>query len=404
VRATLAAVGEYVPSATVTGFLVLQGADATMSLAWAVLTLGSLAAALLGAIDLQHPLSRLERSMGYLLLVFTLSAALGVDLQRSLLLSVPVLASLLVWILVARSRDGSRGLLPIAMGLVTCAVIQSSLLVLTALRNLDGSPSDWVSDAGAAWLVVPNDIAWMACILPLIAVATRKLTRPVLLVLLAAFLALCILLRSRTGAAVAIMVALAYVALSSNPSPSRSGAGKMFVVAGLSLAVGCIAFGAGSMRARLQLWAAALSIWRDHPWLGVGLHNYVIAYRYYLPTAIVDPRITPWPHSLFLEIAAECGLMGIVAIIFFGVRLFQSYLAVERRGLSRLHCAAFSGLLGVGLLGIVEASLLREWVWVVGALLSALVSADRCENKNNAKTKALVEGTAIGGIRRAPLR
>lgn len=66
---------------------------------------------------------------------------------------------------------------------------------------------------------------------------------------------------------------------------------------------------------RLAHWDAALKMWGDHFWLGVGIGNYEPVYRNY-----ALPR---WPeplghaHNYYLNIAAETGFIGLLAYLFF---------------------------------------------------------------------------------------
>ena len=61
---------------------------------------------------------------------------------------------------------------------------------------------------------------------------------------------------------------------------------------------------------RLAHWQAALDMWRDHLWLGVGLGNYPVIYPLY--------AIGRWrdalghAHNFYLNVAAETGLVGLL--------------------------------------------------------------------------------------------
>lgn len=402
----MTALGKYIAPGTIMLFLALQGADRSMPIGWAALTLGGVLAALFGAIDLQRPLSRIEKGMALAVVGCMLSAAFGMDPKRSLLLSVPMLASLLMWILITRDRRAMSGFLPVAIGLAIAATVQSSLLVLAAIRRPGLTPADWLGDAGAAWLVVPNDIAWIACVLPLWAVMARRRTVVWLPILFVVFLAMCTLMHSRTAAVVAISVALFFAAL--RFSRWRPRAGLWIVTGCIAAGVAFAAFGVASMRARLQLWEAAWSMFLDHPWTGVGIHNFALDYRHYLPpqAELIDPRLTPWPHNLILEIAAECGLIGAIAILFLAGGLVRRGLVLGRTTLAPMHCAAFSGLLGMALLALVEASLLRQWVWLVGTALCALLVIDvpRVQENKNEERQPGNEAAASRRLRRAARR
>ena len=64
---------------------------------------------------------------------------------------------------------------------------------------------------------------------------------------------------------------------------------------------------------RMAHWQAALAMWTDHPWLGVGIGNYAAAYASY--------SVPPWDeplghaHNYYLNIGAETGLVGFLAYV-----------------------------------------------------------------------------------------
>lgn len=88
---------------------------------------------------------------------------------------------------------------------------------------------------------------------------------------------------------------------------------------------------------RLALWQAALGMIQDRPWLGVGIGNYVPVYPAYAVPGWDDPL--GHPHNYYLNIAAETGLLGLLAYLTFwattliyGLRaLFR--VSAEKRGL-----------------------------------------------------------------------
>jgi putative inorganic carbon (HCO3(-)) transporter len=96
---------------------------------------------------------------------------------------------------------------------------------------------------------------------------------------------------------------------------------------------------------RMAHWQSALAMWTDHPWLGVGIGNYEPVYpRYALPL---------WwsplghAHNYYLNIAAEAGLLGLVAyLLLWGVALMVSWLAARRA------CGWYWGI-ALGVLGVV---------------------------------------------------
>ena len=62
----------------------------------------------------------------------------------------------------------------------------------------------------------------------------------------------------------------------------------------------------------------------DHPILGVGTKNYPVFYQEYSRKLGIDPRLeNRSPHSLYVEIAAEQGLVGIFIFSFLIFSVFR---------------------------------------------------------------------------------
>jgi O-antigen ligase len=64
---------------------------------------------------------------------------------------------------------------------------------------------------------------------------------------------------------------------------------------------------------RLNLWRAAANMFADHPLLGVGLDNFLYAYRgrYILDAAWQEPNLNH-PHNILLDFATRLGVLGLV--------------------------------------------------------------------------------------------
>ena len=65
---------------------------------------------------------------------------------------------------------------------------------------------------------------------------------------------------------------------------------------------------------RVNLWRAAVNMAIDHPLLGVGLDNFLYAYRggYILDAAWQEPNLNH-PHNIVLDFATRLGLLGLLA-------------------------------------------------------------------------------------------
>jgi O-antigen ligase len=89
---------------------------------------------------------------------------------------------------------------------------------------------------------------------------------------------------------------------------------------------------------RLNLWRASLNMIGDHPLLGVGLDNFLYAYRgrYIFDAAWRDPNLSH-PHNLFLDFGTRLGLLGLAAglwmLAMLPVNLWRGRPHVSRRWL-----------------------------------------------------------------------
>ena len=103
---------------------------------------------------------------------------------------------------------------------------------------------------------------------------------------------------------------------------------------------------------RLNLWRASLPMIADHPLLGVGLDNFLYAYRgrYILQEAWREPNLNH-PHNILLDFATRLGVLGLLAGTWLFVRLGR-HIQQALRG----HTAE-SFPLAVGLAGALAASL-----------------------------------------------
>lgn len=100
-----------------------------------------------------------------------------------------------------------------------------------------------------------------------------------------------------------------------------------------------------SVLERLAHWQAGWRMFEDHPWLGVGIGNYAVAYPAY--------RLPHWyeplghAHNVFINFLAETGVLGAGAFLAFWL---LTPIMLWRRAHAR-GVAAWASALGVGVLG-----------------------------------------------------
>ncbi|MFQ5613261.1 MAG: O-antigen ligase family protein [Anaerolineae bacterium] len=99
---------------------------------------------------------------------------------------------------------------------------------------------------------------------------------------------------------------------------------------------------------RLAHWLAAIEMWRDHLWLGVGFGNYAAIYPAYAIGRWLDPL--GHAHNYLLNIGAEAGLLGLTGYLGFWLWVMALAWRAVRRSRQRgegLHFALAAGILGV---------------------------------------------------------
>ena len=122
--------------------------------------------------------------------------------------------------------------------------------------------------------------------------------------------------RTMTAAVVVIIVAGIIVA-------GVAGAGRLTSLFDTS---------AGTTFFRIQLWRSSLAMIKDHPVLGVGLDNFLYAYRsrYVLPSAWAEFDLSH-PHNLVFDFWLRLGLGGMFTLIWLLLAFYRKAFALYRR-------------------------------------------------------------------------
>jgi len=95
---------------------------------------------------------------------------------------------------------------------------------------------------------------------------------------------------------------------------------------------------------RMAHWWAAIGMFSDLPWSGVGIGNYPVAYAQYALSHWRDPL--GHAHNYYLNLAAETGLVGAVAYLLLFVACFAQAWRVIKRARGYWRGVAL-GVLGV---------------------------------------------------------
>ena len=103
---------------------------------------------------------------------------------------------------------------------------------------------------------------------------------------------------------------------------------------------------------RMAMWQAAWYMYEDHPLLGVGIGNYVEAYKdYHMPGWKKDKGHA---HNYYLNVLAEMGTVGLIAYLLLLTTFFTHIIRVIRR-LSRSPDYQLERYIVIGLLGALVA-------------------------------------------------
>jgi O-antigen ligase len=135
-----------------------------------------------------------------------------------------------------------------------------------------------------------------------------------------------------------------------------------------------------SFRGRLSELLVAWQMFMDHPILGVGVGNYPNYYQSYSRQIGLDPRTeNREPHNLFMEVAAETGLVGL--IVFIGILYFSFKSVLDAwRKFRELDLPDYAGLVavfGIGLVGYFAAAMFihgayPRYLWLLVGIALAL--------------------------------
>lgn len=208
------------------------------------------------------------------------------------------------------------------------------------------------------------------------------------LLLAAVSMLLVLVLTKSRGAWVGLAAALAVlVALRWRWGWLASGLGAV----GLGLWVGSLGWGAflemltaneaiRGLDGRLEIWSRGLYMLRDFPFTGVGLGSYgPVADRLY-PFFLEPPASVPHAHNLFLQVAVDLGLPGLLAwLVVFGGVIACAW-RVWRYGRRQENYLAGQG---------------ERWAWGLGAGLLASQAA--------LAVHGLTDAAVWGMVRSAPL-
>ncbi len=145
-------------------------------------------------------------------------------------------------------------------------------------------------------------------------------------------------------------------------------------------------FTSGTVRIRLQLWQSTLAMLRDDPLRGLGLDQFLYAYRdiWILPDAWREPNLSH-PHNILLDFWIRLGLAGplllIALLTTFGHNALQALRMVSRHEEKILLAGAMGCMVNLVAHGLVDNSVfVHDLVYVFVLLPGLICNAGMDEN------------------------
>lgn len=93
---------------------------------------------------------------------------------------------------------------------------------------------------------------------------------------------------------------------------------------------------------RLNTWRSALAMMRDHPFVGIGLDQFLLHYPDYIAESLkqTNEQYTSHPHNIILDLWLNTGVIGLVAFGWLLIRFFRGIMQGERsQGARSTHAA-----------------------------------------------------------------
>ncbi len=321
-------------------------------------TLGVAARALVCR-DVAPRATRFDRWVALLLLAALLSLLPTEYIRLSLrALRTLLLEPLLFYYLVVALCPSPRPLRPLLVAFLGAAAVVAALAVGQVVLDVQTVQTEGVRRALGTF-PSPNHLGlYLGRALPFAVAGTLWAPRwraacAGLSVLLALALALTFSVGAwlGAGASLVLLAALAGPRLLAATTAAAGGLTVLTLVAlarlGAERVVGQATLGGTTANSRRLIWTAALAMVRDHPWLGIGLDNFLYRYQlqYMLPEAWAEPNISH-PHNWALQFWLDLGLLGLVA--FLGLLASFFWLAFRLIRDTRRRAATSSALAACG--------------------------------------------------------
>ena len=270
-------------------------------------------------------------------------------------------------------------------GLIFCSsfMVLEFYIIWVWIFNVQPNPSDLVELVNSPILVVPNDLAYMIFLLPLMQLLDFNIERYRKLKLLyiyfnyLLFVLVSIILQSRLSIALSgLAIFMMFFRFS-----EKTVVTLLMSIFLFSLFVIGATFILGKpievLETRLTLWYAAIEGISQRPFLGHGFDSFGQYYDNFRSTAsmsdnyflAIDQRYIPWPHNLVLDLMFSFGALIVIPLLFF-IKKSLEYI----RDHDLVSRPVFFSILLFSIIAFIEVTYLRPATTIILAFLFGLAA------------------------------
>ena len=320
--------------------------------------------------------------------VFGISVLLSNSIAPSLRSSASWPSSLVIYYVVATKMDYEKDWRIFCLSFSLCALLAAFLCIFGFYFTNDGSPNETIGMIKSPLFVVPNDTIFLSLVTPFSfsLIVESKNTAARLVACLSVVVSLIAIIAFESRTALAVTFICATVSIWNNRF-------RPVIVYLLALGISTLvidAFLGFSIyqklpivpSSRIPLWHAALTMFQEQPFFGAGPFTFGPYYQDFLKEIsypswiIIDRRVIPWPHNLYLELLAGSGLIGLMSFIGLFVVIYSKLLSsLKSRRSNKLMLKTLLAITtGFVVAALVETTFLRIWVLILFFALVGFVA------------------------------
>lgn len=329
----------------------------------------------------------------FFILSFLFSTFFSQNLERTISLSFPFLPGLLLFFILFEFFEDKKEYYMIYGWFSITSAVVSLIALHTALVSDQPTPSNWAHQTGLPYFIVPNDFMMLTVFMPfLVVMAIRNASytfKTLSILVLGLNLLLFIVYQSR-GAILLSLTAIGLPLFMIKKIPFK----KIYVYLPVcviilicidslfGLALSKKVFTKSSWFSRLTPWLIAVEMFKSAPIFGTGPRTFgyfypILVNQFTFPDwIIIDNRVMPWAHNVYLETMAEQGIVGLIILFaLIGIAMINFKRLFSCCNSRDPVIIVFSSTVILILGGIIEFSFIRHFFVIVFFAIIGLISA-----------------------------